>query len=111
MISIIMGQVLAVSGVAVVGLLLQRLLRIELTLACLLVGFVAGLGLEYTDFDTGIRASNLHDLVFFVILPVLIFEAAWELKPVLLKKWLLPILLMARWVCCCVHLSPLDLST
>ena len=95
MISIIMGQVLAISGVAVVGLLLQRLLRIELTLACLLVGFVAGLGLEYTDFDTGIRASNLHDLVFFVILPVLIFEAAWELKPVLLKKWLLPILLMA----------------
>ena len=95
MISIIMGQVLAISGVAVVGLLLQRLLRIELTLACLLVGFVAGLALEYTDFDTGIRASNLHDLVFFVILPVLIFEAAWELKPVLLKKWLLPILLMA----------------
>ena len=45
MISIIMGQVLAISGVAVVGLLLQRLLRIELTLACLLVGFVAGLGL------------------------------------------------------------------
>jgi|TARA_B110000971_G_scaffold220834_1_gene265672 CPA1 family monovalent cation:H+ antiporter len=90
-----MGQVLAISGLAVVGLLMQRLLRIELTLACLLVGFLAGLGLEFTGFDTGIRASNLHDLVFFVILPVLIFEAAWELNPGLLKKWLLPILLMA----------------
>lgn len=95
MISTIMGQVLAISGLAVVGLLMQRLLRIELTLACLLVGFLAGLGLEFTGFDTGIRASNLHDLVFFVILPVLIFEAAWELNPGLLKKWLLPILLMA----------------
>ena len=95
MVSIIVGQVLAVSALAVVGLMVQRALRIELTLACLLVGFVAGLGIEFTGFDTGIRASNLHDLVFFVILPVLIFEAAWELKPALLKKWLLPILLMA----------------
>ncbi len=95
MVSIIVGQVLAVSALAVVGLMVQRALRIELTLACLLVGFVAGLGIEFTSFDTGIRASNLHDLVFFVILPVLIFEAAWELKPALLKKWLLPILLMA----------------
>lgn len=95
MVSIIVGQVLAVSALAVVGLMVQRALRIELTLACLLVGFVAGLGIEFTSFDTGIRASNLYDLVFFVILPVLIFEAAWELKPALLKKWLLPILLMA----------------
>jgi len=95
MVSIIVGQVLAVSALAVVGFMVQRALRIELTLACLLVGFVAGLGIEFTSFDTGIRASNLHDLVFFVILPVLIFEAAWELKPALLKKWLLPILLMA----------------
>ena len=95
MVSIIVGQVLAVSALAVVGLMVQRALRIELTLACLLVGFVAGLGIEFTSFDTGIRASNLHDLVFFVILPVQIFEAAWELKPALLKKWLLPILLMA----------------
>ena len=95
MVSIIVGQVLAVSALAVVGLMVQRALRIELTLACLLVGFVAGLGIEFTSFYTGIRASNLHDLVFFVILPVLIFEAAWELKPALLKKWLLPILLMA----------------
>ena len=95
MVSIIVVQVLAVSALAVVGLMVQRALRVELTLACLLVGFVAGLGIEFTSFDTGIRASNLHDLVFFVILPVLIFEAAWGLKPALLQKWLLPILLMA----------------
>ena len=95
MVSIIVVQVLAVSALAVVGLMVQRALRIELTLACLLVGFVAGLGIEFTSFDTGIRASNLHDLGFFVILPVLIFEAAWGLKPALLQKWLLPILLMA----------------
>jgi CPA1 family monovalent cation:H+ antiporter len=73
MVSIIVGQVLAVSALAVVGLMVQRVLRIELTLACLLVGFVAGLGIEVASSDTGIRASNLHDLVFFIILPLLIF--------------------------------------
>jgi CPA1 family monovalent cation:H+ antiporter len=73
MVIIIVGQVLAVSALAVVGLMVQRALRIELTLACFLVGFVAALGIEFTSFDTGIRASNLHDLVFFIILPLLIF--------------------------------------
>ncbi len=35
---------------------------------------VSGLG-----FDTGIRASSFHDLIFFVFLPVLVFEAALEI--------------------------------
>ncbi len=29
--------------------------------------------------DTGLRASNFHDLIFFVLLPVLIFEAAFKI--------------------------------
>jgi CPA1 family monovalent cation:H+ antiporter len=73
MVIIIVGQVLAVGALAVVGLMVQRALRIELTLACLLVGFVAWLGIGVTSFDTGFRASNFHDLVFFVILSLLIF--------------------------------------
>ena len=91
----IIGQILALGGLTLVGLLVNKFLRLELTLACLLVGFLAGLSLVYVDFDTGIRADNLQQIVFFIILPVLIFEAAWHLKPALLKKWLLPILLLA----------------
>jgi CPA1 family monovalent cation:H+ antiporter len=91
----IIGQILALGGLTLVGLLVNKFLRLELTLACLLVGFLAGLSLGYVDFDTGIRADNLQQIVFFIILPVLIFEAAWHLKPALLKKWLLPILLLA----------------
>lgn len=91
----ITGQILALSSLTLVGLLINRFLRIELTLACLIVGFSAGLGIGYIDFDTGIRAHNLHEIVFFLILPVLIFEAAWHVKPSLLKRWLLPILLLA----------------
>ncbi len=97
MITAVLGQVLALGGMTLAGLLTNRFLRIELTLSCLLVGFLAGLGLEYVDFDTGIRAHNLQEIVFFYILPVLIFEAAWHIKPSILKRWLVPVLLLATF--------------
>jgi CPA1 family monovalent cation:H+ antiporter len=89
------GQVLALMGIAIIGLLVSRVTKLELTLVCLLCGFLAGLGIDYIDFDTGLRAHNLREIVFFIILPVLIFEAAWHLKPSLLKAWILPVLLLA----------------
>lgn len=95
MVTEIVGQILVLGGLTLAGLLLNRLLRLELTLACLLVGFLAGLCLEFVDFDTGIRAFNLQEIVFFIILPVLIFEAAWHLSPTTLKAWAVPVLLLA----------------
>jgi len=91
----LISQVLALVGLALLGMLLTRLTRLELTLSCMLIGFLAGLGIGYVDFDTGIRAHNLQDLVFFVILPVLIFEAAWHIKPALLGRWLVPVMVLA----------------
>ena len=64
MVTALTGQVLSLVGLAVIGLLLNRAVKLELTLACLLCGFLAGLGLGYVDFDTGIRAHNLQELVF-----------------------------------------------
>ncbi|NND67427.1 MAG: sodium:proton antiporter [Halioglobus sp.] len=91
----LMGQILYLLGAVVVGLLISRLTRLEMTLSCLTAGVLAGLGVSLLDFDTGIRASNIRGLVFYVILPVLIFEAAWNLQPSLLRRWLWPILLLA----------------
>lgn len=91
----IIGQILALSGLTIIGLLVHRLVKIELTLACALIGFLTGLSLEYVHFDTGIRAYNLQEIVFFIILPVLIFEAAWNLKLHLLNRWIIPILVLA----------------
>ena len=95
MITETIGQVLALAGLTVLGLFINRFLKIELTLSCLLAGILASFGLAYLPFDTGIRASNLQEIVFFIILPVLIFEAAWHLKPAILKKWLVPVLILA----------------
>ena len=89
------GQMLVLSGLTIVGLLVNRILKLELTLSCALVGLITGLSLGIINFDTGIRAHNLQDIVFFIILPVLIFEAAWHLKLSLLKRWIIPILVLA----------------
>ncbi len=94
-IPVVVGQILFLSAAVVVGLLIHRLLRLELTLACLAAGVLAGLSLPGLELDTGIRAGNIQDLVFYLILPVLIFQAAWHLKPQLLKRWLTPIMLLA----------------
>lgn len=91
----VMGQILALGCMALIGLLLSRFARLELTLACLLTGFFVGQSLGYIHFDTGIRAHNLREIVFFIILPVLIFEAAWHLKPQLLRRWLIPVIVLA----------------
>lgn len=89
------GQILVLASIAVAGMLLHRLTRLDLTLSSLLCGFLTALSLNYVHYDTGLNAYNLKDLVFFVILPVLIFEAAWNIKPALLRRWLPPILLLA----------------
>lgn len=95
MVVTVTGQVLALVGVVIVAALIRRASRLETSLSCVLAGFLAGLLVSRTGFDTGIRFHNLQDIVFFLILPVLIFEASWHIKPALLKRWLLPALLLA----------------
>ncbi len=92
---LIMERLLFLSSFAIVGLIIARLLRLDISLGCMAAGIVAGILLPTIGFDTGIRANNLQELVFLVILPVLIFEAAWHLKPALLKRWILPVLLLS----------------
>ncbi|QMU61282.1 MAG: sodium:proton antiporter [Gammaproteobacteria bacterium] len=95
MIISVTGQILILSGLTIVGLLVNRILKLELTLSCALVGLLMGLSLEFINIDTGVRAYNLQDIIFFIVLPVLIFEAAWNLKLSLLKKWVIPVLVLA----------------
>ncbi len=95
MVVTVAGQVLTLGGVAILALLLSRFSRLELTLACVLCGFVAGQAVGWLDFDTGIRAHNLEEIVFYLILPVLIFEASWHIEPAVLHRWIIPVLLLA----------------
>ena len=97
MVAIVAGNILSLALIALAALLLCRVTRLELTLACVLCGFLAGQATGVLGFDTGIRASNLEQIVFYIILPVLIFESAWQMKPALLRRWLPPVLVLATF--------------
>lgn len=88
-------QILFLVALVIVAAVLRRCTPLGLPLASVLTGFLAGLAVATFNFDTGIRAYSLQDIVFYVIIPVLIFEAAWHLKPALLRRWLPAILLLA----------------
>jgi monovalent cation:H+ antiporter, CPA1 family len=95
MTEIIIGQILFLCCTLILGLVLGRLTAIDDSLTCLVAGIIAGLSLPFLGVDTGIRSHNIQHIVFYIVLPVLIFEASWHLKPSLLTRWLGPILLLS----------------
>ncbi|MGI9325228.1 MAG: cation:proton antiporter [Pseudomonadales bacterium] len=61
--------------------------RLPESVVLVLLGAVGGvLVTQLLNLDTGIRATSFHDLIFFVFLPILIFEAAIQLPQVLLQR-------------------------
>ena len=94
-IPVLMGQILGLCGIAIAGLFIHRVTKLDVTLASVLSGVIAGVLIPLLDLDIGLRAYHVQDLVFFVFLPLLVFEAAWHIKPHLLKRWLLPTMLLA----------------
>ncbi|WP_346836939.1 cation:proton antiporter [Microbulbifer sp. SAOS-129_SWC] len=104
----LVGQGLYMAAAAVAGLGLARLLRSDNTLGCLIAGVAAGLLLPLLEYDRGLQPESLQQLLFFVILPIMVFESAWEIEPRELKEWLGPLLLMATFgVVICALLTAL----
>lgn len=75
---------------------LARWIRLPHSSLMVILGALAGYGLTLgLGIDTGLRATNFHDLVFFILLPVLIFDAAFNLEFKALKSNLLSIMVLA----------------
>ncbi len=90
--------ILLLAGLLLLALVIQplaRRLHLPFTATLVIAGFVASEILVGAGIDTGVRAGNFHDLVFFVFLPVLIFESAYTIDARLLLKNLVPILFLA----------------
>lgn len=92
---ILLEQSLLLSGLVLAGLLLCRLTPLDATLSCLVTGLIASFLLPLTGFDTGLRADNIQPLIFFIILPLLIFSAAWHMPTRLFVRWLPSCFLLA----------------
>lgn len=69
--------------------------RLPLAIILIFSGFTFSLFIEQLGVDTGIRAHNFQDLIFFIFLPALIFEAAYNIDQRLLIQQLRPILILA----------------
>ncbi len=85
-------------GLLLVAVLVEPLaqkIRLPFTAALVIAGFVGSEALVAAGFDTGIRAENFHDLIFYVFIPVLVFESAFHLDASLLLRNLLPVLFFA----------------
>jgi CPA1 family monovalent cation:H+ antiporter len=74
---------------------LARLFRLPFVAFLIIIGFLGSELIVFLGFDTGIRAANFTDLVFYVFLPIIIFESAYKINRQSLKNQILPILLLA----------------
>src|SRR6056297_3487025 len=93
-----MNLLLFITATLVVGIALEGLfarLRIPWSAGLVVVGFVASEVVTGLGGDIGLRWDAVHDIVFFVLLPVLVFEAALNLDVGHLRRNLPMILLLA----------------
>ena len=74
---------------------LARLSRVSTALILVLLGFGLSELVVALGGDTGVRASSFQPLIFNLFLPLLIFEAAYQLNGRQLLRSLPPILLLA----------------
>jgi CPA1 family monovalent cation:H+ antiporter len=89
------GSILAFAAIGFIGLIIARRVAIPYSLILVILGFITSFLLKPLGWDTGIRASNFEDLMLFVLLPILIFEAAFSLNIKTLFKFMPNIITLA----------------
>lgn len=90
--------IMMLAGMLILALMLRPFAeRHHVPFAALLVltGFIGSELLVMWDIDTGVRHESFHDLIFYVFLPLLVFEAAFKIDALLLKRNLFVILLLS----------------
>ena len=81
--------------VAILSAPLAKRLGLPFSAMLVIEGFVGSELIVALGFDLGLRWYHFHDLVFFILLPVLIFESALNIDVRLLLKNLIPIVILA----------------
>jgi CPA1 family monovalent cation:H+ antiporter len=74
---------------------ISRLIRLPYSSVLVLAGYVASELAVLSGIDTGIRAENFHDLIFYVFIPVLVFESAYTVNKNLLFENIIPVIILA----------------
>ena len=74
---------------------ISRLVRLPYSSVLVMAGYVASELAVMSGIDTGIRAENFHDLIFYVFIPLLVFESAYKINKKLLLANIVPIIILA----------------
>ena len=74
---------------------LARRLRLPFSALLVVFGFLGGQAVDLAGVDTGLRWFHFHDLVLFVLLPVILFESAIGLDGRALLRQLPAVLMLA----------------
>ena len=74
---------------------LAKLFRLPYTSMLVLTGFVVSEIIVFAGYDTGLRAENYQALIFYVFIPLLVFESAFNINKQRLRENILPILFLA----------------
>ena len=74
---------------------ISRWIRLPYSVVLVIVGFIGSELAVMSGLDTGIRADNFQDLVFYIFIPVLVFESAFKINKKLLLQQFVPILFLA----------------
>jgi len=90
--------ILALLLILVLSLIAQPVsqwLRLPFASILVVLGFITSEIVVFAGIDTGIRASNFQSIIFYIFLPVLIFESAYNIDKQQLKSNLVVILFLA----------------
>ena len=91
---IILALVL-ILGLSLIAQPVSRLLHMPFASILVLLGYMVSELVVYAGIDTGLRSDNFQSIVFYVFIPVLVFESAYNIDKQQLKKNLVVILSLA----------------
>lgn len=90
--------ILIFMGLLLLAMVLEPMaqrLHLPFSVSLVAVGFFGAAWLASVGIDIGLRWYYFHDLVFYLLLPVLVFEAAFRMDAQLLFRNLAPVLIFA----------------
>ncbi len=91
---IILALVL-IQGLSLIAQPVTKWLSMPLASILVLLGYLTSELVVYAGIDTGIRADNFQSIIFYVFIPVLVFESAYNIDKQQLKDNLLVVLFLA----------------
>ncbi|MBE9560663.1 MAG: sodium:proton antiporter [Proteobacteria bacterium] len=82
-------------GLSLIAQPLSRLFHLPFASMLVLLGFITSELVVFAGIDTGIRSDNFQSIIFYVFIPVIVFESAYNIDKRQLKKNLVVILSLA----------------